>query len=178
VRSVGTRGAAIGLILVIAGCSAASSASPGEESAMRLTSATFAEGEPIPSEHTCDGADRSPPIAWSEAPADAAAFALIVEDPDAGNFVHWVLTGIPAGATELDAGVGDGVGQPGRNDFGRSGWGGPCPPSGEHRYAFTLYALSEPIEVGDSASAVDVRSAMSGFILAEARLTGRYARES
>lgn len=143
---------------------------------MRLTSPAFAEGEPIPSEHTCDGEDRSPPLAWSEAPADTAGFALIVEDPDARNFVHWVLTGMPGDATELPAGAGDEVGEPGRNGFGRTGWGGPCPPSGEHRYAFTLYALSEAIEVGDGASADDVRSAMEGFILAESRLTGRYAR--
>lgn len=145
---------------------------------MHLTSPAFADGEPIPSEHTCDGDDRSPPLAWSDAPDGVAELALIVEDPDAGNFVHWVLTGIPADATELADGAGDQVGRPGRNDFGRTGWGGPCPPSGQHRYAFTLYALSAPLDVRDGATADDVRSAMSGLILAETGLTGRYARGS
>ena len=143
---------------------------------MRLTSAAFAEDEPIPSEHTCDGDDRSPPLAWREAPAGVAEFALIVEDPDAGNFVHWVLTGIPGGTTELATGAGDTVGVPGANDFGRGGWGGPCPPQGEHRYTFTLYALSQALDVRPGATAADVRSAMRDRVLAEAGMTGRYTR--
>jgi len=102
---------------------------------------------------------------------------LIVEDPDAGNFVHWVLTDIPAAIDDIPAAQGDRIGRPGRNSFGAAGWGGPCPPSGEHRYVFTLYAVSRTIAVGDGASAADARAAMIGHILGEARLTGRYARD-
>lgn len=175
-RRSGMHNAALGMVLAIGGCSAPPLATDRQESAMQLTSSAFEEGGSIPIEYTCDGEDVSPPLAWTGAPEGAGGFALIVEDPDAGNFVHWVLTGIPGAATELAAGAGDQIGTPGRNDFGRSGWGGPCPPSGEHRYTFTLHALSEPIEVGDGASAGDVRSAMRGLILGEATLTGRYAR--
>lgn len=175
---IGTRTAAIGLVLAIGGCTAAPSASPAEESTMRLTSTAFDEGEPIPSEHTCDGEDVSPPLAWTDAPGGTDAFALLVQDPDAGDFVHWVLTDVPAGTSELPAGQGDRIGRPGPNGFGALGWGGPCPPSGEHRYEFTLFALSDAIGVGDQASASDVRSAMEGRVLAEARLTGRYTRGS
>ena len=99
---------------------------------MQLTSEAFAEAGSIPAEHTCDGADTSPPLALNDAPEDTDSFALIVDDPDAGGFVHWVLTGIPGDVRELPAGVGDTIGTPGPNDFGRTGWGGPCPPSGEH----------------------------------------------
>ncbi len=172
----GTGAAAIGLVLVIGGCSATPITSPAGESAMRLTSPAFADGEPIPSEHTCDGEDVSPPLAWTDAPDGTEAFALLVEDPDAGNFVHWILTDIPGDTTELPEGQGDRIGRPGPNGFGALGWGGPCPPSGEHRYVFTLVALSEAIGVGDEASASDVRAAMEGKVLAETQLTGRYAR--
>jgi len=144
---------------------------------MRLSSNAFADGESIPSEHTCDGEDVSPPLAWSGAPDATAAFVLVVEDPDAGNFVHWLLTDIPADATELPAGQGDRIGRPGPNDFGTTGWSGPCPPSGAHRYVVTLYALSEPVAVGDGASVADARAAMSDRVLAETTLTGRYERQ-
>jgi hypothetical protein len=173
---LGTRTAAIGLMLAIGGCSPPSIASPPGETDMRLTSPAFDEDGVIPSEHTCDGEDVSPPLAWSGAPDDTGAFVLLVEDPDAGDFAHWVLTNIPANTTELPAGQGDRIGRPGPNGFGSAGWGGPCPPSGEHRYVFTLFALSDVIAAGDEASASDVRAAMGSGVLAEARLTGRYTR--
>ena len=141
---------------------------------MELTSSSFGEGEPIPSEHTCDGADTSPPLAWSDAPDGTESFALIVDDPDARGFVHWVLTDIPGDARELPAGEGDSIGTPGPNDFGRSGWGGPCPPSGSHRYVFTLYALPGPISNATDADAV--RSQAEESALARATLTGVYSR--
>ena len=175
-RGLGTRTAAIGLMLAIGGCSQPSSASPAGETDMRLTSPAFDEGGVIPSEHTCDAEDVSPPLAWSGAPDGTGAFVLLVEDPDAGDFAHWVLTNIPADTAELPAGQGDRIGRPGPNGFGSAGWGGPCPPSGEHRYVFTLFALSDTIAVGDQASASDVRAAMGSSVLAEARLTGRYTR--
>jgi Raf kinase inhibitor-like YbhB/YbcL family protein len=141
---------------------------------MELTSSSFGDGEAIPAQHTCDGDDVSPPLAWSDAPDGTAAFVLIVVDPDAAGFVHWLLTDIPGDARELPEGEGDAIGRPGPNDFGRPGWGGPCPPSGEHRYEFTLYALPEPIENATDADAV--RSQAEEVALARATLTGRYSR--
>ena len=143
---------------------------------MQLTSDAFDEGGNIPSEHTCDGADTSPSLAWSDVPDGVDSFALIVDDLDARGFIHWVLTGIGGDVMELAAGEGDSIGTPGRNDFGRIGWGGPCPPSGEHRYRFTLYALSEPIEIAGEADAAAVRDAIRGRTVAEAELTGAYTR--
>lgn len=143
---------------------------------MRLTSEAFEEGGAIPANHTCDGDDVSPPLAWDEVPEGTAALALIVEDPDARGFVHWVLADVPGDEAGLPEGEGDSIGIPGRNDFGRVGWGGPCPPRGEHRYVFNLYALSAPLELSGEADAAAVREAMQGKVLAEARLTGVYQR--
>jgi hypothetical protein len=162
--------------VVLAGCGGA----PGttqEDSTMQLTSSAFADGEPIPARHSCDGDDVSPPLAWNGAPDGTAAFALVVQDPDAGDFVHWLLTDIPGDASELAEGEGDAIGTAGPNDFGRTGWAGPCPPSGEHRYVFTLSALSEPIEVGSPMDVDAVRQAMSDRVLATATLSGVYERE-
>lgn len=143
---------------------------------MELTSPAFGEGETIPQQHTCDGEDVSPPLAWTGAPEGTVSFVLIVHDPDAGGFVHWLLTGIPETASGLAEGEGDTTGVPGPNAFGRTGWGGPCPPGGEHRYVFTLYALSEPLQPDETADARAVLSALEGRMLAEATLTGVYAR--
>ena len=143
---------------------------------MELTSEAFGEGGSIPVQHTCDGDNISPPLAWDDVPEGAAAFVLVVEDPDAGGFVHWLLTDIPGDSRELPEGAGDAIGMPGHNDFGLSGWGGPCPPSGEHRYVFTLYALSEPIQIEADASPQAVREAIAHRLIGEAQLTGVYAR--
>jgi Raf kinase inhibitor-like YbhB/YbcL family protein len=143
---------------------------------MQFTSDAFDDGGTIPAEHTCDGADTSPPMEWTDVPDGVDSFALIVDDPDAGGFVHWVLTSIGGDVQDLPAGDGDSIALPGRNDFGRIGWGGPCPPSGQHRYRFTLYALSAPIEISGEADAAAVRDAIRGLVLAEATLTGVYAR--
>lgn len=154
------------LTFAMAGCAEA------ETSEMNLTSRAFGGGDAIPAEHTCDGADTSPPLAWTDVPDGVAAFALLVTDPDAGGFVHWVLADIPADARELPAGEGDALGVPGANGFGDTGWGGPCPPSGEHRYEFRLYALSERIGL-EEPTADDVRAAGA---VATAELVGVYAR--
>lgn len=149
------------------------------ESTFRLTSSAFRDGEPIPAEYTCDGDDVSPPLAWSGAPPGTAALVLVVDDPDARGFVHWVVLDI-AGAADgaLPRGVSrtPGAPQEGRNDFGRIGWGGPCPPSGRHRYVFTLFALSEPLGLPGTPDAATVRRAMDGRVLGTARLTGTYRR--
>ena len=144
------------------------------DATMTLTSEAFAEGAAIPTRHTCDGEDVSPALAWDGAPDGAAAFALIVDDPDANGFVHWVVADIPAdarGATE-----GTSPGTDGRNDMGRDGYGGPCPPSGTHRYVFTIYALNDALALEPGFSADELRSAMEGRVLATGLLTGTYQR--
>jgi Raf kinase inhibitor-like YbhB/YbcL family protein len=144
---------------------------------LSLTSQAFAEGGSIPSRHSCDGADVSPPLAWSGAPLGTAVFALIVDDPDARGFVHWVAFDIPGGQVSLAEGASGtgGFGQ-GRNDFGRPGWGGPCPPSGTHRYVFELFALDRGLGLSGSPSAADVRAAMAGRVLSSTRLSATYRR--
>lgn len=144
--------------------------------AMRLTSPAFTDGGAIPEDYTCDGGDRSPPLAWEGVPEGAHSFALIVTDPDAGDFVHWVLVDIPGEVRELAEGEGDAVGKPGRNGFGGEGWGGPCPPSGEHRYVFELLAVSEQLRVEGGLTAERVWSVAEGATLARAELNGVYAR--
>ncbi len=143
---------------------------------MRLTSSVFTDGGAIPEECTCEGGDVSPPLAWDKVPEGTDSFALIVTDPDAGGFVHWLLTGIPGDARELAEAQGDQIGTPGRNGFGNVGWGGPCPPSGEHHYVFELLAVSSPLDAGEPPTPERVRSAAAGVTLSRAELTGVYAR--
>lgn len=149
---------------------------------MRLFSSAFADNTAIPSRYTCDGNDISPPLDWADLPEGAKTVALICDDPDAPkkDFTHWVLFDRPPDRTlpehvpprpELPDG-----GRQGKNDFGKVGYGGPCPPSGTHRYRFTLYALD--IELGARAAAArqDVEKAMKGHVLETAHLTGVYTR--
>jgi len=145
-----------------------------------LRSPAFADGDTIRRVHTCDGDDVSPPLEWSGVPSDAAELAVVVEDPDApgGTFVHWVLWRLDTGEPVLGQGQVPAGAREGRNDFGRLGWGGPCPPRGSdpHRYVFTLLALSDPLPVDAGASAATVKRAADGEVLAEGRLTARYGR--
>lgn len=144
-----------------------------------LTSPDFKEGAAIPAGTTCDGANASPALDWTGAPAATQALALVVRDPDARDFVHWVafdMTGAPDG--HLPAGVAASADTPrqGRNDFGKRGYGGPCPPSGEHHYRFTLYALDRALGLGGTPDLAAVEAAMRGHQLAETTLTGTYRR--
>jgi Raf kinase inhibitor-like YbhB/YbcL family protein len=141
---------------------------------MELTSDAFPDGGAMPPRYTCDGDDVSPPLRWTGVPGSVAAFILVVRDPDAGGFVHWVLTDIPGDARELPDGAGDGIGMPGPNDFGRTGWAGPCPPSGEHRYVFELTALSEPLQADPGDGIDGIERAARERVVAQARLTGTY----
>ena len=157
----------------------------GDAAAFSVTSDAFAEGEAIPAVHTCDGDNTSPPLAWSGAPEGTQAFALILDDPDAPTdepFVHFVVYDLPGGETGLEEGIPvpaqpDAGGFQGGNDFGRTGWGGPCPPQGEtHTYVFTLYALDAPLGLDAGATKQQVLDAAEGHLLGEARLTGAYGR--
>ena len=154
--------------------------------ALSLTSSAFQEGDAIPTRHTCDGADVSPALSWRGAPAGTAAFALIVDDPDApaGTWVHWVLYDLPATITATPENVAKvetpselGGAVQGKNDFRRLGYGGPCPPPGPaHRYFFKLYALATKLGLKPGATKGDVERAMDGHVLATAQLMGRYPR--
>ena len=139
-----------------------------------VTSTAFDEGGAIPTRFSCDGEDVSPPLAWEGAPDGTVAFALILDDPDAGGFVHWTVADIAGSAGSTEEGESPGIA--GRNGFGRFGYGGPCPPSGTHRYVVTVYALREPLSVEPGFNAADLRSAMEGRVLATGRLTGTYRR--
>lgn len=164
--------------LMLASCAAAPL--PEESTmtdALDVTSSAFDEGGAIPSRYTCDGDDVSPPLAWSGAPEGTAAYALIVDDPDARGWIHWLATDIPADQVGLEEGAsGTSAGTEGRNDFGRTGHGGPCPPSGTHRYAFEVFALSQPLDLATGFSADELRAAMEGKVLANGQLNGTYAR--
>jgi len=143
-----------------------------------LTSPSFDDGGAIPIRHSCDGADASPALAWEGAPQGTVSFALIVDDPDARGFIHWVVYDLPGGASgSLPEDV-RAIGGPlqGRNDFGRAGWGGPCPPGGTHHYRFILWALSSRLGLGGTPSAAGVRTALTTKILAQATLAGTYTR--
>lgn len=167
----------VGIGLGLAACSPAPTAEETMMPAtMTLDSPAFTDGGPIPARYTCDGEDVSPPLTWDGVPEGTQSFALIVTDPDAGGFVHLVLTNIPGDRRELAEGEGDAFGGAGRNGFGQLGWGGPCPPSGEHRYVFELLAVSEPLRVTPDITPEGVRSVAAGATLARAELTGVYAR--
>ena len=148
-----------------------------------LTSPAFAHGEPIPRKYTCDGEDISPPLRWSDPPQGTQSLALIADDPDApiGTWIHWVLYNLPAETRGLpetippDADLPDGS-QHGQNSWRRLGYGGPCPPSGTHRYFFKLYALDAVLDLVASASKKQLLRAMERHVLAQAELMGVYAR--
>lgn len=147
--------------------------------AFTLTSPSFEAGAEIPRKYTCDGDDVSPALEWADAPDGTAALALIVDDPDARGWIHWVVFDMVGSQT---GGLAEGVAaspdapSQGLNDFRRVGWGGPCPPSGTHRYRFTLYALDELVNLPGTPSAADLRDRMDGHILDEAELTASYTR--
>jgi Raf kinase inhibitor-like YbhB/YbcL family protein len=144
---------------------------------MELRSPAFEAGGDIPSRFTCDGANVSPPLEIEDVPEEAVAVALVMDDPDApgGTFDHWLVWNIPAEVTCI-AEATEPDGMQGRTDFGRLGYGGPCPPSGTHRYMFKLYALDEALELGEGSRKSDLETAMQGHVVAEALLEGRYRR--
>ncbi len=144
---------------------------------MQLRSPAFDEGASIPSRYTCDGEDLSPPLEISDVPEKAESLAVVMDDPDApmGTFDHWLVWNIPPHTGEISEGAEpDGV--QGRTDFGKLGYGGPCPPSGTHTYRFKLYALDCTLDLGEGKRKSDLESAMEGHVLQQASLNGRYRR--
>jgi Raf kinase inhibitor-like YbhB/YbcL family protein len=173
----------IGLALALASWPACAAE---RRTTMELTSSAFAPQGDIPSRHTCDGRDESPPLAWSGVPAGAKSLALVVDDPDAPDpaaprmtWVHWVVynippdtTGLAPGAPQLPAGTRQGL-----NDWKREGYGGPCPPIGRHRYVHKLYALDIVLPALQPATRASLEKAMQGHILARGELVGHYSKK-
>ena len=145
-----------------------------------LTSAAFHVDGVIPARFTCDGRNLSPAMAWTGVPAGTAWLVLIVDDLDAHNFTHWIVYGIAPATTRLDEGAGGANSTrlaQGTNDFGHVGYGGPCPPSGTHRYVFTLYALAAPLGLSGAPDGATVRAALAkADVLGKASISARYAR--
>jgi Raf kinase inhibitor-like YbhB/YbcL family protein len=156
--------------------------------AFSLTSSAFQDGAEIPSVHTCEGTDASPPLAWSGAPAGTKSFALIVDDPDAPDpdapkqtWVHWLVYNLPPSSSGLPGAVASrdlpsGT-REGPNDFKRTGYGGPCPPIGRHRYFFKLYALDTVLPDLGSPTKAKLEKALEGHVLGKAQIMGTYEKE-
>ena len=142
----------------------------------------FGDGESIPKRFTCEGGDASPALSWSNEPSGTESFTLIVDDPDApaGTWNHWLLWDVPAHVHSITEGFRPGaVGASGKNDFGKPGYGGPCPPKGHgaHRYYFTLYAVDRPaLGLPPGAKRQELDRALKNHVLAQAQYTGRYER--
>jgi Raf kinase inhibitor-like YbhB/YbcL family protein len=153
--------------------------------AITLSSSAFAAGGSIPAAYTCDGQDKSPPLTWDEPPAGTKSFALIVDDPDAPDpkapkrvWVHWVLYNLPANArqmaeavTKLPPGT-----REGKNDWAKTGYGGPCPPIGRHRYFFKLFALDQMLPDLGTPTKAELEKAMQGHVLEKVEMIGTYER--
>jgi len=151
---------------------------------IEITSPAFENEGLIPSKYTCDGEDISPPLRWDAVPEGTKSIALICDDPDApmGTFVHWVLFNLPAETKELPEGFPDDETLPdgtrqGITDFGKTGYGGPCPPSGTHRYFFKIYALDIKINLVPIADKPHLLKVMEGHILGKGQLMGKYKRK-
>lgn len=152
--------------------------------ALSITSIAFKDGKRIPKKYTCESDDISPALAWSDVPPEAKSLALIMDDPDApiGVFTHWVLFNLPSHLSSLDEAQAtterlDNGAIHGINDFGRTGYGGPCPPPGPtHRYFFAIYALDTSLSLKPRSTKQQVLAAIKGHVLAEARLVGTYSR--
>jgi hypothetical protein len=160
------------------------SAAQGSSGNLELRTTAFQPDGNIPKPFTCDGADASPALSWSDPPPPTQSFVVIMDDPDApvGTFVHWVVYNLPATARGLPGRLPanyevEGGGRQGVNDFARTGYGGPCPPPGRpHRYFFRLYALDGKLNLKTVAHRKDVDQAMKGHVLAQAELRGLYGR--
>jgi Raf kinase inhibitor-like YbhB/YbcL family protein len=149
------------------------------DEAFRVMSPAFPDGASIPARFSCDGVDESPELEWTGAPDGTASFALIVDDPDARGFVHWVafdLTGSRSGGLARAVSASPDGPPQGTNSFRRIGWNGPCPPSGTHRYRFRLLALDAELGLPNAPTADEVLRAAEGHVLGQAELTGTYSR--
>ena len=156
------------------------------EARMQITSSSFTHQGAIPAKYTCEGPDTSPPLAWSGVPPSAKSLALIVDDPDAPDpkapkmtWVHWVLYDVPSGTSSLAEGASRSLPsgtRDGLNDWRRTGYGGPCPPIGRHRYFFKLYALDTDLSGVKAANKPELEKAIEGHVIGQAQLVGTYQK--
>ena len=146
---------------------------------MKISSSAFQEGGNIPSKFTCDGTDANPPLRFEGAPAETKSLVLIVDDPDApsGLFTHWLIWNMDPKTTEIAESSASSKGMQGKNDFGKSGYGGPCPPSGTHRYYFKIFALDQELDLPAGSNRKQLDAAMKSHVIAQAELMGRYSRK-
>lgn len=170
-RKAITAGASVILLAAIA-----SFAAGGAK--MKITSSAFQQSANIPSKFSCDGADTSPLLQISDVPSEAKSLVLIVDDPDApsGLFTHWSVWNISPQTSTIAEGSTP-KGMQGTNDFGKSGYGGPCPPSGTHRYHFRIFALDRELDLRPGAKRGQLDAAMKGHVIAQGELMGRYSRK-
>lgn len=145
---------------------------------MKLVSTAFQHNGAIPSEYTCDDADLSPPLVISDVPSNSKSLVLINDDPDApvGTWDHWIVFNIPSTTKQIPKGA-EPEGTAGKNSWGRTGYGGPCPPSGTHRYFFKLYALDTELNLPEGSAKKEIEKAIQGHIIAKAELMGTYKRK-
>ena len=146
--------------------------------AMEISSSAFENNTPIPKQYTCDGSDVNPKISISHVPSAAKSLALILTDADVqgGDFVHWFVWNIPPTTTEINEGTIPSGAVVGKNDLGKKGYSGPCPPSGSHSYIFTLYGLDDTLKLGSEAPKIDVEKTIAGHNVSAASLVGTYSR--
>jgi Raf kinase inhibitor-like YbhB/YbcL family protein len=164
--------------LGLAACRPATQLSTQGVASMSLSSSAFSAGQAIPADYTCKGADASPPLEWSDAPQDTRSFVLIMDDPDAMGWVHWVVYDLPAATTGLPEAsredtLAEGAAM-GKNSWGNTAYGGPCPPIGSHHYSFRIYAADTLLDLSGEADKSAAEKALQGHILAQAELIGVY----
>ena len=173
----------LALLALLVACAAneerADEEAPLATDLLTLTSPAFGEGERIPTRYTCDGEDAPPPLTWTDVPAGVATYALVMDDPDAPGrtWVHWIRYNIPGDVRELPDGESTATGVGGENSWGDTGYGGPCPPDGEHRYFFKLYALDVELDLAEGADKDTLLDAVEGHVVAQGQLMGTYERE-
>lgn len=167
-----------GLIFYFSKRSAEPSLKLAEKNLMRLISPAFEEKQSIPQKYTCDGQDINPPLKIEDVPTGTKSLVLVVDDPDAprGTWVHWTVWNIAPDTKEIPENSVPQEAVEGITDFGTTGYGGPCPPSGTHRYFFRLYALSKTLQLNPSATKTELEKAMKGFMLEQTELMGVYGR--
>lgn len=146
---------------------------------MNISSTAFGDNESIPAKYTCDGENISPPLHFSNVPSGTTSLALVVEDPDApiGTWVHWTIWNINPSISRVSEGSAPAGAVEGKTSSGKAGYGGPCPPSGTHRYVFKLYALDIMLELSQDAGSSELSKAMQGHVIAQAELAGLYQRQ-
>lgn len=173
-----TRIAALLLVLTVMYATTAAGKGGRKMEPLTVSSPAFELGGVIPLRYTCDGNNVNPPLAIGKAPSGARSMALIMDDPDApaGDWVHWVVWNIPVQTREIPENSVPPNASQGRNSWNRNNYGGPCPPSGTHRYFFRLFALDTPLQLGSSSSKADLERAMQGHILAKGEMMGTCRR--